>query len=196
MLYLTIINLAGIAVLISSIGNLNVASPWLLVVLCLLASLALILKVEGPTNQSHYTFGFVVYGFAFATLGLNAAILVIFVSHILEWIWDTPPWPIQLFNVTAYLVAAEAAGLVDLWIVQSGFFGSGGDIAGILFGMAVFVALIHLMTGTLHWLGQRESFRKSGAFDPFPSFWMFPCFILVPAYPLSGRPIHWPWPCW
>jgi diguanylate cyclase (GGDEF)-like protein len=168
MLYLAVINIAGIAVFTSSIRELNVASPWLLAVLCLLASMALILKVEGPTSQSNYTFGFVVYGFTFATFGLSAAILVIFVSHVMEWIWNTPPWPIQLFNVTAYLVAAQLAGLVDLWIVQSGLFATGGDVAGILFGMAVFVVLIHLMTGTLQWLGQRESFRKSGAFDPFP----------------------------
>src|SRR5574339_532472 len=102
MLYLAIINVAGMAVLISSIGELKIVSPWLLAVLCLLASMALILKVDGPTSQSHYTFGFVVYGFTFATLGLSAAILVIFVSHVMEWIWNTPPWPIQLFNVTAY----------------------------------------------------------------------------------------------
>jgi diguanylate cyclase (GGDEF)-like protein len=168
MLYLAIINVAGMAVLISSIGELKIVSPWLLAVLCLLASMALILKVDGPTSQSHYTFGFVVYGFTFATLGLSAAILVIFVSHVMEWIWNTPPWPIQLFNVMAYLVAAQVAGLVDLWIVQSGFFATGGEVAGILFGMAVFVVLIHLMTWTLHRMGQRGSFRKSRVFDPFP----------------------------
>ena len=156
------------AVLISSMGNLDIEHSWLLVVLCLLASLALILKVEGPTDQIHYSFGLVVYGFTFATLGLSAAMLVILVSHVMEWIWNTPPWSTQLFNIAAYLVAAEVSGLVDLWIIQSGFFAAGGEIAGILFGMAVFAALIHVMTGILHLLSEQESFRKSGAVDAFP----------------------------
>jgi diguanylate cyclase (GGDEF)-like protein len=60
------------------------------------------------------------------------------------------------------------AGLVYLWIIQSNFFPVGGEIAGILFGMAVFAALGHLMGGILRWLGYRESFRKSGAFELFP----------------------------
>lgn len=194
-LYLAVINLAGMAVLISSIGELNVPSPWLLAVLCLLASVALILKVEGPTSQSHYSFEFVVYGFTFATLGLSAAILVIFVSHVMEWIWNTPPWPIQLFSVMAYLVAAQVAGLVDLWIVQSGFFATGGEVAGTLFGMAVFVVLIHLMTWMFHRLGRGEASGNHGYSIPSRSFWMFPCSILAPAFPSSGSPIHWHWPC-
>ena len=166
-LYLAGISCAGMAVLISSIGNLAIEHSWLLVVLCLLASLALILKVEGPTSQSHYTFCLVVYGFTFATLGLSSAILVIFVSHLMEWFWNTPPWPSQLFNMACYRVAAWAAGWVDLWIIRSGFFPFGGDIAGILFGMAVFAALIQSMTGILYWLRHGEHSRKSRAVDAF-----------------------------
>jgi hypothetical protein len=125
------VSCAGIVVLISNLRTLETKDPWLVVVLCLLASLALILKVEGPTNKSHYTFSFVVYGFTFATLGLSTAVLVILVSHVMEWLWNTSPWPIQLFNTAVYLVAAEGAGLVYRWVVQSGFLVYGGDIAGI-----------------------------------------------------------------
>jgi diguanylate cyclase (GGDEF)-like protein len=168
--YLAVIYLMGIAALVSSLRDLKIENPWLLIVLCLFASLALILKVEGPTNRSHYTFSFVVYGFTFATLGVSALLLVILVSHVVEWIWNTSPWAIQLFHIAVYFIAARAAGLVFLWIVQSGFFPKGGDIAGILFGMAVFTLLSHLLIGILYWLGHRENFRKSGAFDPFPLF--------------------------
>jgi diguanylate cyclase (GGDEF)-like protein len=167
-IYLAVISCTGMAVLISNIGDLKIEDPWLFVVLCLLASLALILKVEGPTSQSHYTFGLVVYGFTFATLGLSAATVVIFISNVMEWIWYTPAWPIQLLNIAAYLVAAQAAGLVDRWIVQSGYFASGGEIAGFLFGMAVFAALSRLLTAIPRWLGQRENLRKSGTFNSFP----------------------------
>ena len=166
--YVAVISLAGIAVLMSNIRDLKIEDPWLLVVLCLLASLALILKVEGPTNQSHYTFGLVVYGFTFATLGLSAAILVIFVSHVMEWIWNTPPWSMQLFNIAAYLIAFGTAGLMYRWIVQSGFFRYTGHIAGIIFGMAAFAVLSHLMTGLISWLEHRKKFRKSMAFTSFP----------------------------
>ena len=162
------VSCAGIVVLISNLRTLETKDPWLVVVLCLLASLALILKVEGPTNKSHYTFSFVVYGFTFATLGLSTAVLVILVSHVMEWLWNTSPWPIQLFNTAVYLVAAEGAGLVYRWLVQSGYLVYGGEIAGILFGMAAFTALSHLMAGILYWFGHRESFRKSGSFDGFP----------------------------
>jgi diguanylate cyclase (GGDEF)-like protein len=167
-LFMAVIYLAGIAVLISSIGDMEFGSPWLLVALCLLASLALILKVEGPTNRSHYTFSFVVYGFTFAALGTSAAMLVILVSHLMEWIWNTPPWPLQLFNAAAYLIAAEVAGLLYHWIVQSRYLVSGEDILGILVGMAAFTALSHLMIGTFRWLERRDDFRKPRTFDPFP----------------------------
>jgi diguanylate cyclase (GGDEF)-like protein len=169
-LYLAVIYIAGIAVLFSNIGALHVEVPWMLAILCLLASTALILKVEGSTSQSHYTFALVVYGFTFTTLGLSATVLVIFVSHLMEWIWNTPPWPVQMFNICATLIAAEAAGLVDRWVVQSGFFASGGVIGGILFGMAAFAGLLHLMNGVRYWLKHRESFRKSVAFDTFPLY--------------------------
>jgi diguanylate cyclase (GGDEF)-like protein len=167
-LYMAIISGAGIAVLLLNIGNLEIQDPRLLVVLCLLASLALILKVEGPTSQSSYTFSFVVYGFTFTSLGLSAALLVILVSHLLEWLWNTPSWSTQLSHLGTELFAAEAAGLVALRIVQSGFFASGGEIAGILFGMAVFSGSIHLMNGALHWLEHPQPLRKTRDVDAFP----------------------------
>jgi diguanylate cyclase (GGDEF)-like protein len=169
-LYMAAISCAGIAVLALSAGNLEIDHPWLLVVLCLLASLALIMKVEGPTSQSNYTFSFVVYGFSFATLGLSASILVILVSHVIEWIWNTPSWPMEVFDIATYLVAAGMGGWGYRLIVQSGFFEAGGQVAGILFGMAIFALLIHMLRGTLHWLVHRQKLRKSRDINSFPLF--------------------------
>jgi hypothetical protein len=84
--FLAVIYFTGIAVLILNLGDLKIEHSWMFLILCLLASLALILKVEGPTNRSHYTFSFVVYGFTFAALGESALMLVILVSYVVEWI--------------------------------------------------------------------------------------------------------------
>ena len=103
-LYIYATYVAGIAIVALQIKKLDLSSPWLLSVLCVLASLALILKVEGATNRSHYTFSFLVYGFTFAVYGSTEAILVIMVSNLVEWIWNKPAWYIQLFNTGSYIL--------------------------------------------------------------------------------------------
>jgi diguanylate cyclase (GGDEF)-like protein len=167
-LYLAAAYLVGAAIVTANMSNLEIENPWMLTMLCLLASLALILKVEGPTNRSHYTFSFVVYGFTFATLGTSATMLVILVSHLVEWVWSTPPWHIQLFNAAVYLIAAETAGLIYRWIAQNSLPVSARDILAILVSMAAFTALSHLLTWLRFRLGHRGKMTKAEAFDLFP----------------------------
>src|SRR5215211_7725034 len=103
-IYLYVTYAAGIAIFIWHMSRIDLSHPWMLIMLCLLASLALILKVEGATNRSHYTFSFLVYGFTFTLFGIPETILVIVLSNLAEWIWNRPPWYIQVFNTCCYLV--------------------------------------------------------------------------------------------
>ena len=167
-LYLYVTYLAGIVIFVSHVLRLELKDPWLLFALCVLASLALILKVEGSTDRSHYTFSFLIYGFAFAAFGATEAILVIFVSNIVEWIWNKPPWFIQLFNTTSYILVMEAAGLVSNWIDPAASSDSLLTALGIILSMATFNLLNHLMVGIIIWLARRENFKQSGVFEFFP----------------------------
>ena len=111
--YLIATYLAGTAILIASLVNLQVQEPVLFAILCVLGATLHILKVEGATNRSHYTFSFLVFGFAILHLHSSLALLVILVSNVAEWIWNKPPWFIQLFNISCYLIVAQIAILVN-----------------------------------------------------------------------------------
>ncbi|MGE5464373.1 MAG: diguanylate cyclase, partial [Syntrophothermus sp.] len=167
-LYLFAIYLAGISVLFVHLHDMRFSEPWLLAVLCVLASLALILRVEGSNSRSHYTFSFVVYGFTFSEFGAGTAILVIGISHLVEWIWYRSPWYLQFFNMGTYLVVTEVAGLVYSWIQQSTAMISEHDILALILGMAIFAVFNHALRGFLLWSMHRQNFMKSGVLDFFP----------------------------
>jgi hypothetical protein len=63
--------------LVRDILNWLMIDITMLLMLCILASVALISKVEGTTSRSHCTFSFIVYGFAFVHLGVPGAAIVI-----------------------------------------------------------------------------------------------------------------------
>jgi diguanylate cyclase (GGDEF)-like protein/putative nucleotidyltransferase with HDIG domain len=144
------------------------SNPWMLIILCLIASLTLILKVEGTTNRSHYTFSFLVYGFTFALYGTPEAILVITVSNLVEWIWNKPAWFIQLFNTSCYILLMKVAGLVYQLINPGSELVSWQAVAAIAASMAAFNLLNHLAVGIVVWLARGENFKTSGIFDFFP----------------------------
>ena len=77
-------------------------------------------KVDGATNRSHYTFSFLIYGFAFLYFGIGETLLVILISNLAEWVWNRPPWYIQIFNISCYIIAMSAAFLVFSLINPSG----------------------------------------------------------------------------
>ena len=167
-LYLILTYATGIAIFAVHIGRVRLENPLLLLVLCVIASMALILKVEGSTNRSHYTFNFLVYGFTFAVLGNPEAILVIVVSNIVEWIWNKPPWFIQLFNTSSYLVVTQAGSIVYEWINPAHSSDTWQTALALMFSMAAFNLLNHLMVGLVIWFARGETFKKSGVFDFFP----------------------------
>lgn len=166
--YILLTYAVGAAILISQVSRIELNDAWITIILCLLASLALILKVEGPTNRSHYTFSFLVYGFSFTLLGIPETILVIVVSNLAEWLWNRPLWYTQVFNASCYIIVVQLAGLVYGWINPENSLVSWQAVLAIAVGMAVFNALNHLMVGIVVWLARGENFKRSGVFDFFP----------------------------
>ena len=77
-LYLIIMYILGSIFLAQNILQWQSINLIMLAALCVLASLALIFKVEGATKRSHYTFSFIVYGFAFILLGFRELLLLLF----------------------------------------------------------------------------------------------------------------------
>ena len=167
-LYLYFTYTAGIAIFIWHMSRMNLSNPWMLGILCLLASLTLILKVEGATNRSHYTFSFLIYGFTFALYGIPEAMLVILISNLAEWIWNRPAWYIQLFNTGGYILVMQVAGLTYYLINPERILGSWQAALAIAASMATFNLLNHFMVGLVLWLARGENFKKSGVLDFFP----------------------------
>lgn len=167
-LYIYFIYIAGLIILLSHINQIDTNQTWLIVTLCVMASLSLILKVEGATNRSHYSFNFLVYGFTFAVMGTSEAILVILVSNIVEWVWNRPPWFIQLFNTAGYIVVMQIASIAYAFVNPQMVSYTWQTVLALLASMAVFNLLNHLTVGIIIWLARGEDFKRSGIFDFFP----------------------------
>lgn len=158
----------GIFLLIWNIQHVSITDLWELLVITILASISLILKVEGSTNRSHYNISFLVYAFALVNYGPHDTAVVIVVSNLVEWVWNRYPWYIQTFNISSYMIVLNAAGQVDAWINPSGSVTGLLGVSGILATMAVFTILNHLLVGIVIWLARGENFSKSGIFRLFP----------------------------
>lgn len=166
--YIIAIYLLGGTFLTWNLFNWQIKEPVILVILCLLASLALITKVEGTTNRSHYTFSFILYGFAFAHFGVPEATIVILVSNLVEWLVNRPPWFIQIFNTACYIVVINVSGFTYSLLNPSLSLTSSMGILAITLSMATFTLLNHLIVGIIVWMARGENFHQSGIFDLFP----------------------------
>src|SRR5215216_924015 len=167
-IYLGSMYILGIVVMAWQVNQYEYKISWMLFLLCGIASIGLILKVEGATSRSHYTFSFLLYGLTFALYGTSNAILVIVVSNLVEWFWHRPRWFIQLFNCTCYIVLMQIAGTVNQWINPEQTLISGQAVLALAASLAAFDLLNHLAVGIVLWLARSETFKKSGVFDLFP----------------------------
>ena len=167
-IYLFSIYLLGAIFFFWNLLNWQIREPIVLTTLCLLASLALITKVEGATNRSHYTFSFILYGFAFAHLGVPEAVLVIFVSNLVEWLVKRPPWFIQIFNTACYITVINIVGFIFSAVNPSLSLTTLTGILAITASMVVFTLLNHFIVGIIVWMARGENFQQSGIFDLFP----------------------------
>ncbi len=166
--YISAIYLLGANCLVWDLFNWQIKEPVMLAILCLLASLALILKVEGTTNRSHYTFSFILYGFAFAHLGVAQAAIVIFVSSMVDWLVNRQTWFIQIFNTACYIFMINVAGFIFRSINPSLALTNPIGILAITFSMTAFTLLNHFIVGIIVWMARGENFKQSGIFDLLP----------------------------
>jgi diguanylate cyclase (GGDEF)-like protein len=167
-IYLGSMYITGIAILVWQVTQYEHKLPGMLFFLCGLASVGLLFKVEGTTSRSHYTFSLLVYSLTFTLYGTSNAIFVIAVSNLVEWLWHRPPWFIQLFNCTCYIVLMQIAGFVNQSINPEQTLLSIHAVLGLVASMAIFDVLNHLAVGTVLWLARNETFSQSGVFDFFP----------------------------
>ncbi len=167
-IYLIAVYTAAAAILTWHLAVMRVEQPWALILLCILAALTLIIKVEGATVRSHYTICFLIYGFTLTSLGASAALIVIAVSNIVEWIWKRPVWFIQAFNISCYILVMYLSSVVYHVVNPGGSLNSAWAVLAILLSMGTFTILNHLMVGVIVLLARGESFDKSGVFDVLP----------------------------
>jgi hypothetical protein len=141
-----------------------------LYLLAVLGAVTQTLKLEGPTKRTNYNIAWFVYGFAFIAFGPAAAIFVIFISHLEEWVWHKYPWYIQSFNIGAHVIPVFLAGLIFETAHQgTGFFDSNYAL-GMAVASLVFVFGNHFMVGVVVRLARGQSFAESGVFEYFNFF--------------------------
>lgn len=165
-IYLFSIYFIGATLLTWNLINWQVKEPVMLAALCILASLALIIKEQGATNRSHYTFSFIIYGFTFAHLGVPQAGIVIIASNLVEFLVNRPRWFIQVFNTACYIFVINVAGYIFGSINPSLSLATPIGILAITLSMTAFTLLNHLIVGIIVWMARGENFRQSGIFEP------------------------------
>ena len=163
-LYIIITILIGVVLIVWTLFTLD----WANIGLFLLAALGAVtqtLKVEGPNDKTNYNIAWFVYGFTFFLFGPGAALFVVLIAHMGEWLWHKYPWYIQSFNIGAHCIPVFLAGLI--------FEKIGGDakvldLTGAM-GMVVanlfFILVNHLLVGVVVRLARGQSFAESGVFD-------------------------------
>jgi hypothetical protein len=131
----------------------------------LLAGLAQIFKVEGPTERSNYNISWVFYGFSFLLFGTFGTMIVILIAHLIEWLWHRYPWYIQSFNIAVYFIAITAASSLNTMINpdQSSITVLGA--AGLLAVILLFTLINHFLVGMVIKLVRGQDFEESGVFE-------------------------------
>jgi hypothetical protein len=140
---------------------------WATIGLYLLAALGAVaqtLKVEGPNDKTNYNIAWFVYGFVFIIFGPAAAVFVILLSHLAEWIWHKYPWYIQSFNIGAHVIPAYLAGLVFEAVNPGTQVLDQYGAIGIVAANLVFVFGNHFLVGMVVKLARAQSFAESGVF--------------------------------
>ena len=139
-----------------------------LLALALLAAAAQTFKVYGPTPRSNYNVAWLLYGFTLFSLGLQAALFVILIAHLAEWLRHRYPWYIQTFNISVYAIAAIAADFIYRLINPAN---TPLELQGALalgVSIAAFTFLNHLLVGIVLQLARGQTFAESGVFDFLP----------------------------
>lgn len=167
--YIFIIIAFGIGVIVWRLLDLDWANLGLYL-LAVLGAIAQTLKLEGPTGRTNYNIAWFVYGFAFIAFGPSAAIFVIFISHLEEWIWHKYPWYIQSFNIGAHVIPVYLAGLIFETAKQGMQFLDLHYAIGMAAAILIFVFTNHFLVGVVVRLARGQSFAESGVFEYYNLF--------------------------
>ncbi|MEJ2749378.1 MAG: hypothetical protein P8183_15965, partial [Anaerolineae bacterium] len=84
---LGIIILAG-SLAIWQINRFSLEGSWLLLAACILASFLQSIAVFGTTVRSTYSLSWIVFAFTLILFGPPATFVVVFISHLAEWLLD------------------------------------------------------------------------------------------------------------
>jgi hypothetical protein len=155
--------LIGLGLIIWKLVELDWANPGLYL-LATLGAVAQTLKVAGPNDRTNYSIAWFVYGFAFIAFGSVAAIFVIVIAHLAEWIWHKYPWFIQGFNIGNHVIAVFLAGLVFETVSQGSKVLDLSWTLGLIAANLVFVFGNHFLVGLVVKVARGQSFAESGVF--------------------------------
>lgn len=141
------------------------SQDWLLLAVAILACLAQVRKVGGPTKNSNYDLSLLVYGFALLQLGRQETVWIMAAAGLFAWIWHRDFWYINLFNLSMWVISISVAG----WAYQniSAWQGPAGlpAILAMIAAALLYTLINHLMLGYVIWLASAETLADSGAFD-------------------------------
>ena len=154
----------GLGLIAWTVLQLDWANPGLYL-LAALGAVAQTLKVQGPNARTNYSIAWLVYGLAFIAYGPSAALLVVVVSHLVEWIWHKYPWYIQSFNIGAHVIPVFLAGLLFETISHGTKALDLNWILGLVAANLLFVFGNHYLVGLVVKLARGQSFAESGVFE-------------------------------
>jgi diguanylate cyclase (GGDEF)-like protein len=106
----------------------------------------------------------VLYGFAFVCLGAPAAVFVILLAHLVEWLRYRYVWYIQCFNIASFTIVVSFAELVYR-LLNPGWtpFTMRGALT-ILPTLVLFTGLNHLLVGVAIQFARGQNLAESGVF--------------------------------
>jgi len=154
----------GLVLIARTTLKLDWTNPWLYVT-ALLGAVFQTLKVDGPNDKTNYSIAWFVYGFAFIALGLDIAVFVILIAHLVEWIWHKYPWYIQSFNIGNHMASIFLAGLVFEMVSRGSQTPNLDDTFGLMAANVVFVLGNHFLVGLVVKLARGQRFAESGVFE-------------------------------
>ena len=163
-MYISSILVVGAGLFGWQLSQLNSNHLWVLLFSCAMAALFQTLKVIGVTARTSYNLSWVLYGFAFVCLGAPAAVFVILLAHLVEWLRYRYVWYIQCFNIASFTIVVSFAELVYR-LLNPGWtpFTMRGALA-ILPTLVLFTGLNHLLVGVAIQFARGQNLAESGVF--------------------------------
>ena len=142
---------------------------WLLLLACAVASFLQGVAVFGTTARSTYSLSWIIYAYTLIALGPTATFIVVFISHLAEWLLDQDrlKWYIQGFNISTFFIGFTLSGQIIFWGQTNFPANSAVLFVIILVSLVVFTFFNHLMVAWVVKLARGQSFSESGIFGWF-----------------------------